>query len=120
MRLSAAAIVTATESGETWPRSIALRIATEVQVAAAAPDLAAAEKSIQSAIDIQTERQCKCDLAWSHLVHGDVLAAKGNHKAANEAYGTAKDMFGTLQIDRGTELTKTAMAALRALAANAG
>ncbi|WP_227268562.1 ATP-binding protein [Roseobacter weihaiensis] len=120
MRLSEAAIITATESGETWPRSIALRVATEVQIGCATPDIAAAEASINSAIAIQTERQCKCDLAWSHLVLGHVLAAKGDHDQAAKAYAVTRSMFEDLRIERGIELTKTALVSLKGIGAEAG
>ncbi|MCA1776748.1 MAG: hypothetical protein LC676_14405, partial [Loktanella sp.] len=32
------------------------------------------------------DRQCDCDLAWSHLTRGKVLAARGNASQANAAY----------------------------------
>ncbi len=119
MRLSEAAVVTATESGETWPRSIALRVATEVQIASSTPDISAAQASITSAIQIQTERQCKCDLAWSYLVNGHVLAAKGEHKEAAQAYAVTRRMFEDLNIERGIELAKTALVALKGVGATA-
>ncbi|MEM1074756.1 MAG: adenylate/guanylate cyclase domain-containing protein [Pseudomonadota bacterium] len=120
MRLGEAAVVTATESGETWPRSIALRVATEVQIASSTPDVAAAQSAIAAAIGIQTERQCRCDLAWSHLVQGQVLKATGDHDGAAEAYSLTLDMFKDLQIERGIELSRSAISALRALSTNTG
>ena len=114
--LSETAVITATESGETWPRSIALRVATEVQIASATPDIAAAQRSIAQAIQIQTERQCKCDLAWSHLVQGQVLAAKGAQSEAATAFAATQTMFNSLGIERGTELAKTASRTLKGAA----
>ncbi len=119
MRLGEAAVITATESGETWPRSIALRVATEVQIASQTPDIAQAQSYIASAIGIQTERQCKCDLAWSHLVEGHVHAARGAHADAVSSYQVAQGMFETLQIDRGIELSKTALVSLKNVIASA-
>ncbi|MFK7745221.1 MAG: adenylate/guanylate cyclase domain-containing protein [Roseobacter sp.] len=116
---SEAAVATATESGETWPRSIALRISTEVQIASASPDIGAAQAAISSAINIQSERDCKCDLAWSHLVNGQILAAKGDHKDAVAAYRVSHDMFDSLNIDRGIELSKTAIVSLKGVVADA-
>ncbi|MEP0960903.1 MAG: adenylate/guanylate cyclase domain-containing protein [Roseobacter sp.] len=112
MGLSETAIVTATKSGETWPRSIALRVSTEVLIASEPLDLSTAQSSISSAIDIQTERQCLCDLAWTHLVQGQVFAAKGDQDKARAAFNQTQVMFENLKIERGVELTKTALAAL--------
>lgn len=108
--LSEAAVVTATESGETWPRSIALRVATEVQLACPKPDIATAQKSIESALTIQAARECKCDLAWSQLVQGAVLISGGNHAKAVEAFATAQKQFEALGIERGIELSAKALA----------
>lgn len=113
VRLSETAVITATESGETWPRSIALRVATEVQIASAAPDIAAAQASISAAIQIQTERECQCDLAWSHLVQGHVHAARGARDKAAQSYRLARTMFEGLRIDRGVEVAKTALASVK-------
>ena len=117
---SEAAVATATESGETWPRSIALRVSTEVQIACSTPDLALAQQEIANAISIQTERECACDLAWSHLVQGQVHQAKGDHAVAKQALEVAKKMFDDLNIERGQELTKQAVVALRAARSSAG
>jgi tetratricopeptide (TPR) repeat protein len=114
MRLSEGAVVTATESGETWPRSVALRIAAEVQIASPTPDIAAAQAAIASAIEIQQDRECRCDLAWSHLVQGQVLAARGSHGKAVTAYQVAQGMFEGLDIERGQELAKAALVAIKA------
>jgi tetratricopeptide (TPR) repeat protein len=119
LRLSEAAVITATESGETWPRSIALRVATEAQIASTMPDLALAQSSIDAAIDIQTERQCNCDLAWSYLVRGDVQAARGVPVEAVNSYHAAQKLFEDLQIDRGIELAKTALVSLKKVNVNA-
>lgn len=112
VRTSESAVEAATGSGETWARSIALRIAAESQLASAAPDLDKAEKAIGVALDIQEERQCRCDLAWSRLVLGQVLAVKDDLEGASKAYGTAEWMFEELEIGRGRECTKGALAAL--------
>lgn len=109
---SASAVATATEAGETWPRSIALRAAAMVQLAQEKPDLEMATQSIEAAIGIQQQRECGCDLAWSHLVHGDVLLAHGEAKQADKSYGEALKMFTALEIGRGIDLAKAAQKAL--------
>ena len=114
LRTSETAVEAATRSGETWARSIALRIAAEIQVTSKAPDLDKAEKAIRVALDIQEERQCRCDIGWSLLVLGQILAAKGDLEGARKAYGTAESMFQELDIDRGSEITKDALTALGA------
>ncbi|MFK7761729.1 MAG: adenylate/guanylate cyclase domain-containing protein [Roseobacter sp.] len=119
MRLSDSSIVTATESGETWPRSIALRVAAEVQIAGPTPDSAAAQASIDAALQIQVDRACACDLAWSHLVAGQVLLARGEQSAAVDAFQKTQGMFESLQIDRGVELAKTALVSLKDINASA-
>ena len=114
LRTSELAVEAAAGSAETWARSIALRIAAEIQLASEAPDLDKAEKAIRTALDIQEERQCRCDLAWSRLVFGQVLAAKCDLEGASKAYGAAEWMFEELEIDRGMEITKGALATLGA------
>jgi hypothetical protein len=47
-------------------------------------------------------------------VLGQVLAAKGDLEGASKAYGTAEWMFQELDIDRGSEIAKDALAALGA------
>ena len=102
------AVATATESSEAWPLSIALRTEAEVQLAARVPNLNIAKKSIAKAIKIQQQRQCGCDLAWSHLVNGHVLIAGAEQKQAEKVYGTAKEMFRDLGIQRGAHLAEKA------------
>ncbi len=114
LKTSQSAIETAERSGETWARSIALRIATEVQLAIQAPDLDQAEKAIHTAMGIQEERQCRCDLSWSRLVLGQVLTVKGDLDSATKVYGTARRLFEELGIDQGQEITDAALEALGA------
>ncbi|MGA9251306.1 MAG: adenylate/guanylate cyclase domain-containing protein [Roseobacter sp.] len=112
--LSETAVVTATDSGETWPRSIALRVATETELARTTPDITVAQNSIKAAIAVQSARQCKCDLAWSLLVQGEVLSSCCNYAEAVEAFGSAEKLFWTLGIDRGVNLSKAGLAAAKA------
>ncbi len=114
LRISHSAVEAATQSAESWGRSIALRVAAETQLAIEAPDLDKAEETIRGALDLQEERQCRCDLTWSRLVLGHILAAKGDLEGASKAYGIAEWMFDELDIDRGREITKSALAALGA------
>jgi tetratricopeptide (TPR) repeat protein len=114
LKTSRSAVETAERSAETWARSIALRTAAEVQLAGQAPDLDQAETAIHAALEIQEERQCRCDLAWSRLVLGQVLTAKGDREAAAKAYGTTGWMFEELEIGQGQEIAKSALEALGA------
>ena len=116
LRMSEKAVATATQAGEPWPRSIALRIAGEVQLSAPEPDLDLAESVIGNAIAIQKERQCLCDLAWSCLVRGQVLVARGRADDAGESFAEARSRFEALGLVRGVSL---AADALRLLAAEA-
>lgn len=102
--MSETAVDTATQSSETWPLSIAMRTVAEVQLACPKPNFGVAVQSILAAIEIQQERQCGCDLAWSHMVQGHVLAAQDNEKLAKTAFVTAQVMFKSLGIGRGEDL----------------
>jgi class 3 adenylate cyclase/tetratricopeptide (TPR) repeat protein/ABC-type Na+ transport system ATPase subunit NatA len=113
LQTSEIAVATATQSSETWPLSIALRSLAEVQLACETPDLEVARRSIAAAIEIQRQRQCGCDLAWSHLVHGDVMSAAGDHDIADDIYTTTAEAFKSLGIDRGGRLAAKARAAIR-------
>lgn len=111
---SQTAVETATHSSETWPLSIAQRTVAEVQLALGTPDLALAEASVSAAIDIQQQRQCGCDLAWSHLVRGHVSEALDAPAQAQEAFDIANAMFNDLGIARGVTLTRAAQSGLLA------
>lgn len=93
-----------------------MRLATPV------PDSAAAQASVAAAISIQTERECACDLAWSHLVLAKVLAVKDDHEEAGAVLSVARDMFDTLNIERGREMRAAgrSFAASRVAAGAAG
>ncbi|AXI46734.1 adenylate/guanylate cyclase domain-containing protein [Sulfitobacter sp. SK012] len=109
---SEAAVATATQSSETWPLSIALRIEAEIQLGLAKPDLKRAQQSIETAIKIQQKRQCGCDLAWSHLIQGHVLAAEGELEAADALYAKTVLRFNGFGIERGAKLAEEARASL--------
>ena len=83
-------------------------------MASKAPDLDQAAKAIHTAMEIQEEHQCRCDLAWSRLVLGQVLKAKGDLEAATKVYGTTGWMFEELEIGQGKEITKSALESLGA------
>ncbi len=104
LKTSETAVATATESSETWPLSIAMRVVAEAQLARTTPDLEVAEQSIAAAIEIQEQRQCGCDLAWSHLVQAHVLAAGGALAQAETAFATTAGEFKKLGIERGVLL----------------
>jgi class 3 adenylate cyclase/tetratricopeptide (TPR) repeat protein len=114
LKTSQSAVEAAERSAETWARSIALRTAAEIQLASPAPDLDQAEKAIHTAMEIQEERQCRCDLSWSRLVLAQVLTAKGDLESAAKVYGTARWMFQELGIDQGQEIANSALETLGA------
>jgi tetratricopeptide (TPR) repeat protein len=120
LRVCDAAVASATQSGETWPRSIALRVASDVQISLEEPDLTAASDNITSAIAIQKERQCNCDLAWSYLVQGRVLGVRGQEAAAKVAFDTAHRLFASLGLKRGLLLVADAQALVGTTSVNAG
>ena len=61
------------------------------------------------AIDVQVARQCRCDLAWSRLVLGRVLRAKGNSAAGLAELVEAKQEFQQLGIARGIQNASAAL-----------
>ncbi|MDH3660928.1 MAG: AAA family ATPase [Alphaproteobacteria bacterium] len=105
-RLSADAISAAYESAQAWGRSIALRVNAAVLLATDPPDLEKAEQIVQSAIAIQERRECRCDLAWTHLVSARVYAAKNDVDGAITALTTAKQMFETMGMSHGLEVVE--------------
>ena len=108
LRLSEEAVKIATDTVQTWSRSIALRIRAEALLAADPPQLTAAEEAVRDAIEIQERRECRCDLAWSQLVLGYVLAAKGEPEDAKKAFDTAAQMFEGAGIAQGRDKTAAA------------
>ena len=78
LRHSAEALEVATDTAQAWSRSIALRIHAEALVALQPARVEQAEDDIRSAIEIQERRECRFDLAWSHLAKGRVMLAKGD------------------------------------------
>ncbi|MEE9159777.1 MAG: AAA family ATPase [Gammaproteobacteria bacterium] len=113
LRISEEALKVATDTAQTWSRSIALRVHAEVLLGANPPDVAKAEGAIQAAIEIQEQRECRCDLAWSRLVSGQILAARGELEDARKAFAAAGQMFEETGITQGWDRTKAALAAVR-------
>lgn len=111
-KLSQTAVETATHSSETWPLSIAQRTLAEVELALDRPDLDVAQAAVDAAIAIQQERQCGCDLAWSHLVHGHLSVAINAPDQAQIAFSTAFGMFLDLGIKRGATMAQAAQSTL--------
>jgi class 3 adenylate cyclase/tetratricopeptide (TPR) repeat protein len=112
LRYSAEALEVATETGQAWSRSIALRIHAEALVALDPPQLEQAEAEIRSAIEIQEQQECLFDLAWSRLAEGHVLAAKGEPEQARNAYRLAGKTFEEMTVRMGQERVRTALARL--------
>ncbi len=99
--LSADAISAAYESAQAWGRSIALRVNAAVLLASDPPNVEKAEQAVEGAITIQERRECRCDLAWTHLMSARVCAAKGDVDAAVSALSTARQMFETMGMPLG-------------------
>jgi class 3 adenylate cyclase/tetratricopeptide (TPR) repeat protein len=112
LRYSAEALEVATETAQAWSRSIALRIHAEALVALDPPRIAQAEEDIRTAIEIQEQRECRFDLAWSRLAEGHVLAAKGECEQARRAYQLAGKMFEEMTVTMGQERVRAALTRL--------
>jgi tetratricopeptide (TPR) repeat protein len=97
------AVHIAVETRQPWGQSIALRVQSEIWLSSLPQQLDAAEAAVRAAIDVQVARECRCDLAWSRLVLGRVLQAKGNSAAALAELVEAKREFEQLGIARGIE-----------------
>jgi len=107
-----AAVRISAETSQPWSRSIALRIYAETLLAATPRQLGPAEEAVRTAIDIQAQRECRCDLAWSQLTLGQVLRAKGDFAGAKAALVAASDAFEAMGIARGIEKVVLALSAL--------
>jgi tetratricopeptide (TPR) repeat protein len=103
------AVHIAVETRQPWGQSIALRVQSEIWLSSLPQQLDAAEAAVRAAIDIQVARECRCDLAWSRLVLGRVLQAKGNSAAALAELVEAKREFEQLDIARGIEIVSAAL-----------
>ena len=103
------AVRIAVETHQPWGQSIALRVQSEIWLSSMPPQLDAAEAAARAAIDIQVARECRCDLAWSRLVLGRVLQAKGNSAAALAELVQARREFEQLSIARGIENVSAAL-----------
>src|SRR5262249_20122597 len=99
----------AAETCQPWGQSIALRVQSEIWLSSLPQQLDAAEAAVRAAIDIQVARECRCDLAWSRLVLGRVLQAKGNSAAGLAELVEAKREFEQLGIARGIENVSAAL-----------
>jgi len=106
-KLSSEAISGAYESAQAWGRSIALRVSAAAWLRADPPNIEKAEQALEDAIAIQERRECRCDLAWSHLVLARIQAAKNDMGQARATLQTTRRMFETMGIDRGVQRTDT-------------
>jgi len=104
------AVHVAVETRQPWAQSIALRVQSEIWLSSLPQKLDAAEAAVRAAIDVQVARECRCDLAWSRLVLGRVLQAKGDSAAALAELVEAKREFERLGIARGIENVSAALA----------
>ena len=81
-----------------WSQSIALRVHAETLLSVSPKQAAKAEEAIRSAIGIQQERECRCDLAWSQLTLGKVLQARGDPAGAAAQFQAANRAFENMGI----------------------
>jgi predicted ATPase/class 3 adenylate cyclase len=112
LRHSSEALELATETAQAWSRSIALTIHAEALLALKPPRIDQAEAEVRSAIEIQERRECLFDLAWSRLVEGHVLAARGASERARERYLLSGRMFEAMGVAIGRERVRGALARL--------
>ncbi len=114
------ALKVASETAQTWSRSIALRIHAETLLALEPPRIEQAETEIRSAIAIQESRECRFDLAHAHLALGQVFALSDEHDRALESYATAGRMFDAMGVRPGQDGVRAALEALEQGASPAG
>jgi tetratricopeptide (TPR) repeat protein len=107
--ISDQALQIATDTSQAWSRSIALRICGETLLAADAADAADAEHAVRAAIEIQEQRECRCDLAASQIVLSAVLAAKGD-PGARAAAERAHALYEEMGTAPGLERARAALA----------
>jgi len=112
LRLAEEALGVTTEKAHDWSRSIALRVHGEALLVATPPALDRAAASIQAAIAIQAQRECRCNLAWSHLAAARLAMAQGDEDGAREAAIGAEQLFLEMGIERGVQLARAAAAAI--------
>lgn len=112
LTLSSQAVATAEDAGQEWGLSIALRIRSEILLAADPGAEDGRIAAIRRAITIQNDSECRYDLAWSHLVHGRILAARGEMDGAGAALAQAAALFAAMSVERGTRRVREARAQL--------
>jgi len=115
-RESEEAVRVADQSRQPWSRSIALRVHAEALLAASprrVEGAGGAEEAVRMAIGIQEQLDCRCDRAWSQLVLGRVLHAKGDREGAAVEYLSANRAFADMDIAHGIEKASAALATLR-------
>jgi class 3 adenylate cyclase/tetratricopeptide (TPR) repeat protein len=101
-----------TEKAHDWSRSIALRVHAEALLALEPPALERAAASLRTAIAIQQSRECRCDLAWSHLALGRLKARQGDADGARAAIAAAGEMFREMGIASGMLRARQTAAAI--------
>jgi tetratricopeptide (TPR) repeat protein len=110
LQISDQALQIATDTGQAWSRSIALRICAEALLAGDPTDLANAEHAARTAIEIQEKRECRCDQAGSELVLCEVLIAKGDSAGARAAAERAHELYETMGTAVGLAKARAALA----------
>ncbi|MFQ5830984.1 MAG: AAA family ATPase, partial [Candidatus Methylomirabilia bacterium] len=93
LRLSRDALQIATESNQPWSQSVASRALAQALLLNDPSSHQAAEEAIKDAIAIQQAFGMKFELAWSLLVYGQVLKAKGDGRKAHETLTQATEML---------------------------
>ncbi len=98
LRICEDALRVSADPGQEWSHSIALRTHAEALASSKSPALSQATDEIRSAIETQQHRECRIDLAWSHLVAGRVATVRGDTESARNAFSVAEELFAEMGI----------------------
>ncbi len=101
LRVCEDALKVSLDPGQEWSHSIALRTHAGALAASKSPALNQATQNVRSAIEIQKRRECRFDLAWSHLVAARVATVKGEPESARNALLVADELFTEMGIPSG-------------------
>jgi tetratricopeptide (TPR) repeat protein len=95
------ALRVASETNQAWSRSIALRVHAEILLALGPERFGEAAEAVRQAIEIQEQRSCRFDLAWSRLIEARVLDAAGDPDRAASASDEAQRLFSEMGLRHG-------------------
>jgi predicted ATPase/class 3 adenylate cyclase len=109
LELLEAALRDCTEKAHDWSRSIALRALAHTLSIGAPQRMEEADRAIRTAIQIEEQRECRCDLAWSRLVESGIAARRGDVQGAREADIAAKSLFEEIGVSYGARFAPDAV-----------